>query len=347
MRAALMFSFVAAAALGLTAQQPADRVVRFVFTSDAHYGLTRSAFRGRANVRAHDVNAALVSDIKSLGPLDFVVEGGDVANRAEAGEHVQPASVSWAEFTRDYIKQLKTPVYVVPGNHDASNAIGFYRPLAPAVDTSAMAGIFNLMMAPKTRTAATFNYTTDRVLTSRDAGGVHFVFLNIWPDSIGRAWLADNLRRVSATTPVVIFTHDQPDAQSKHFINPNGAHDINASDRFENLLADTDSGTRIAEWESFLQQHPNITAYFHGNSNWNEFYDWAGPHQAVALHTFRVDSPMKGRDSEQDETKLSFHVATIDTQTMTLTVRERLWNTARWGDSVTVSLSPASRLTHN
>jgi predicted MPP superfamily phosphohydrolase len=347
MRALLLSSLVAAAALGITAQQPPEKTLRFVFTSDAHYGLRRAHFRGRTNVRAHDVNSALVADIKSLGDLDFVVEGGDVANRAEAQEHVQPASVSWAEFTRDYIRQLKTPVYVVPGNHDASNAIGFYRALSPAVDPSAMVGIYNLMMAPQKRTAATFTYTTDRVLTSRDVGGVHFVFMNIWPDSIGRAWLADNLRRVSTTTPVVIFTHDQPEAQNKHFTNPNGVHDINAVDGFENLLSDTDSATRIAEWESFLQAHPNITAYFHGNSNWNEFYDWTGPHHTVALHTFRVDSPMKGHESEQDETRLSFHVATIDTQAMTLTVRERLWNTGRWGDSVTVSLSPAPRLTHN
>jgi hypothetical protein len=335
--------------------------VRFAFTSDAHYGLTRSTFRGRGTVSAHDVNAALVSDLNALaatvGTFDFVVEGGDVANRAEIDDHVQPPALSWAQFKADYVDGLtlrttaggKTPVYVVPGNHDASNAIGFYRAMSPAIDKTPMAEIYNLMMAPARRTTATFDYESDRVLTSRDAEGVHFVFLTVWPDSLGRAWLARDLERVGASTPVVVFTHDQPDAQSKHFTNPNGAHDINAADKFENLLSDTfadgktvaaDDAIEQAAWETFVRQHPNITAYFHGNSNWNEFYVWSGPQRSVSLHTFRVDSPMKGSFSESDERRLSYHVVTIDTSTMTMTVRERLWNTASWGDMATVSLRP-------
>ncbi|HKF68096.1 MAG TPA: hypothetical protein VKB36_16230, partial [Vicinamibacterales bacterium] len=234
-------------------------------------------------------------------------------------------------------------------NHDVSNAIGFYKPMKPATDKTALVEIYNLMMAPARRTVATYDYATDRVLTSRDAGGVHFVFLTVWPDSIGRAWLTRDLERVSASTPVVVFTHDQPDAQSKHFTNPNGRHDINAVDRFENLLAETfaDGGAAAASdtleqtaWEDFVRAHSNITAYFHGNSNWNEFYDWQGPRHSIALHTFRVDSPMKGKYSESDESKLSFQVAEIDTRTMRMTVRERLWNTAAWGASTMVSIAP-------
>src|SRR6185437_6754396 len=105
----------------------------------------------------------------------------------------------------------------------------------------------------------------------------------------------------------------------------------NAVDGYENLLCDTFTGDRPGEWESFVAAHPNITAYFHGNSNWNEFYEWKGPHKSVSLHTFRADSPMKGKFSEPDETKLSFHVATIDMRTRTMIVRERLWNTGGWG----------------
>jgi hypothetical protein len=62
-------------------------------------------------------------------------------------------------------------------------------------------------------------------------------------------------------------------------------------------------------------------------------------------NTFRVDSPMKGAVSADDETRLSFHVASIDTATLQLTVRECLWNATpdapslSWGDSRTVSLS--------
>jgi calcineurin-like phosphoesterase family protein len=341
--------------------QTRSPVVRFVFTSDAHYGLTRSTFRGHSGVSAHDVNVALVSDINSLGdalgPFDFVSEGGDVANRAEIDERVQTPASSWAQFKTDYIEGLKlrttsgarTPLYVVPGNHDASNAIGFYRPMSPVVDKTPMVEIYNLMMAPAARTTTTYDYASDRVLTSRDIAGVHLVFLTVWPDSVGRAWFARDLEHVAASTPVVVFTHDQPDAQSKHFTNPNGAHDINAVDKFENLLSDTfaDGATITADdaieqtaWETFVWQHSNITAYFHGNSNWNEFYVWNGPKRSVSLHTFRVDSPMKGKFSESDERTLSYHVATIDTATMSMTVRERLWNTASWGETTTVNISP-------
>ena len=58
---------------------------------------------------------------------------------------------------------------------------------------------------------------------------------------------------------------------------------------------------------------------------------------------------MKGAVSAGDERRLSFHVATIDTGTGALTVRECLWNTApndplaplAWGESRTVSLHRA------
>src|SRR5215467_3413822 len=288
MRVLLSAALLATTALVADAPQAHNRVVRFVFTSDAHYGLMRRTFRGQTDVSAHVVNAALVADINAQsadGPVDFVVEGGDVANRAEIDEHVQAPSISWEQFRTDYIDGLTlrthsgapTPVYVVPGNHDASNAVGFYKPMHPAIDKTVMVGIYNLMMAPAARTTATFDYAADRILTSRDTGGVHFVFLTVWPDSIGRAWLARDLEHVDASTPVVVFTHDQPDAQSKHFTNPNGAHGINAVDRFENLLSDTfaDGKTVEAEdvaeqaaWEDFVRHHTNITAYFHGNSNW-------------------------------------------------------------------------------
>jgi hypothetical protein len=137
-------------------------------------------------------------------------------------------------------------------------------------------------------------------------------------------------------------------------------HDINPTDRFENLLGDrfadgpTVDAPDLAErrgLEAFLHAHPSITAYFHGNSNWNQFYDWTGPGHSVALHTFRVDSPMKGAISAQDETALSFHVVVIDSLARTMTVRECRWNarpgaasTIAWGGSVTVALSP--RPTH-
>src|SRR5262249_4832230 len=121
-------------------------------------------------------------------------------------------------------------------------------------------------------------------------------------------------------------------------------------------FADTVSGVKPADappvvernaWEDFLSRHPNVTAAFHGHNNWNEYYDWTGPDHTVVLHTFRVDSPLKGRFSSSDETKLSFQIATIEPSSRTMTVREVLWNSdprhpsvnVKWGSSTTVSLS--------
>jgi len=361
----------------------ATRVVQFVFTADAHYGLTRAVFRGGVNVDAGIVNAAMVRQINSLtsrtlpqdggvragepvGPVDFLVEGGDVANRSEILEAgaIQSAAASWAQFKADYLDGLtladrngrRAQLYVVPGNHDVSNAVGFYKPMHPVIDKTMMVEIYNLMMAPKPRrTIDTYEYPRDRVLTSRDLGGVHFVFLTVWPDSVDRAWLERDLERVSPRAPVIVFTHDQPEGESKHFMNPNGAHDINPVDKFEDLLSDSLADGATPEtadlleqegWEAFLRRHLNIKAYFHGNSNWNEFYDWPGPHRSVSLHAFRADSPMKGHFSAVDETKLSFQLVTIDTTRGKMTVRECLWNVdpanpstpLAWGAASTVEL---------
>jgi hypothetical protein len=302
-----------------------------------------------------------------VGPVDFLVDGGDIANREEvAGDTaIQSAATSWSQFRSDYINGLtlvdragkRTPVYAVPGNHDASNAVGYYKPLAPSIDKTSIVGIYNLMMAPAMpKTAATYDYAEDTVLVSHDTGGIHFVYLTIWPDSRVRAWMEKDLEAVSSSTPVILFAHVSPEPDPKMFRNPNGKRDINEIDKFENLLGDTFAGgtveaapvTEAMAWEAFLRKHSNITAYFHGHSNWNQFYDWTGPNHTVALHAFRADSPMKGHFSGTDETKLSFQIATIDTVSRTMTVREVLWNAnpqhpdapLTWGASTTVALAP-------
>lgn len=360
---------------------PAARV-QFLFTSDQHYGITRPAFRGETNVDAREVNKALVAAINALpaltfpndagvgsaepvGAFDFVAQTGDVANRMELdrGRQIQTAADSWSAFVEDYIQGIalhdargeRTPIFLVPGNHEASNAVGFYKPMVPARDPSALIDIYNRMMTPSTPlTPTTFVYSRDRVHYSRDIGGLHLQFISIWPDSAERAWMAQDLATVSATTPVFVFAHDQIEGESKHFINPTGRHDINAVDRFENLLADefTDGGvdapnvSAARTLEAFLRAHRNITAYLHGNSNFNQFYDYVGPDRSIAIHVVRVDSPMKGRFSMADETKLSFQVVTVDTTAMLMTVREVLWNALKmpspvvWGAASTVSIRP-------
>lgn len=343
--------------------QDAANTIQFIFTSDAHYGITRANFRGATKVDGHTVNAALVAKLngvsavtlpddsgisgnKQVGPVDFIVEGGDIANREE-GEGtaaIQSASASWKQFQGDYIDGItltddngkKTPIWIIPGNHDVTNAIGFYKAMTPATDATAMAEIYNRMMNPaKPETAATYAYAKERINYSRDMGGVHFVFITIWPDSTNVAWMEKDLKAVSPTTPVVIFSHDQPEVEAKHLANPNGAHDINKTDKFENMLSDQladgktiDAPTTIeqAAFEKFLVAHKNVVAYFHGNDHVNRIYDWVSPNRKVTLRTVGSDSPMKGSVSAKDETKLAFDLVSIDVKTQALTVRNGFWN---------------------
>ena len=380
-------AIAAAAVLGTAAVSRApvdgDRL-QFVFTSDAHYGLTRPTFRGATGVDASVVNAALVASINALpvatfpddeglgagqvvGGLDFVAQGGDVANREERrddGTSIQPASVSWRQFAQGYLEGIRTedraghrtPVFVIPGNHDLSNAFGFYRPMTPPLDAGSYLAIDRLMRGPLPAADAARQDVPERFFRSMDLGGVHLQFIHLWPDSVMRARMASDLSGVDPAVPVLVFSHDQPDVEAKHFVNPNGAHDLNPGDQFENLLSDIFvDGTSVdavstqeqAQLEAFLVAHPNITAYFHGNSNWHQVYDWNGPGRQARVHVVRADSPMKGAVSAADETKLSFEVVTIDRARGLMTVRECLWNAAgrgrqalTWGESTTIRLTP-------
>jgi len=185
------------------------------------------------------------------------------------------------------------------------------------------------------------------------------MFITLWPDSAERIWMQKNLDTVAKHTPVIIFTHDQPESEAKHFTNPLPPHNMTVENRFENLvveqykeglIAPKDDGVTDIEqrgFVNFLKAHPNIKAYFHGNSNWNEFYIYQGPDKDVSLNAFRVDSPMKGKYSAKDETLVSFQLISLDTQSQTLTVRECLWNTRPmdatqpvvFGKSATISIS--------
>jgi hypothetical protein len=375
------FVSIAAIAAWVLAPQPGPGRIHFIFTSDVHYGLHRTSFRNQANVDAAVVNRAMVARMNGLpsarfpedggvdagqpiGFVDFVAVGGDIANREEEAEHIQRAAASWKQFETDYIQGLtvrdaadrRAALYVVPGNHDASNAVGFYSPMSPSMDNTSMVEIFNRMMHPAVpKTMATFNYDADRVLFANEYGGVRFAYAQIWLDSRAREWLERDLAGVASSTPVIAVMHDQPDPKSAHFINPNGSHGLNKNDGFENLLADqfadgpspAPAVREERDLERFLVRHRNIVAWFHGDSNWNEFYTWKGPDGSASLNVFRADSPMKGRYSATDERKLSFQVASIDSAARTMTVRECLWNATPdnptapivWGASVTVPLT--------
>lgn len=353
-----------------------DRKIHFIYCSDVHYGLERE-FRGDT-VTADSVSRALIAAFRMLdstllpedggtsggevfGKPDFVICTGDIANRMEDG--VQSATASWEQFCRDWsvlapdgnndatmaIGEYRCPLYIVPGNHDISNAIGYTKPLFPARDAASAAGIYNLMMKPDTLlTAGTFDYRTDRTHYSLTTDSIRFVFMGMWPDSSMMGWYEDN---ISGDIPTIIFTHDPPEAEAKHFTNPWKPHDINVRDGFQNLLTDicavkyTDRKPKgnWGELEKFFLSHPEIKAYFHGDCNYNEFYVWQGPEGKISLPVFRVDSPMKGEYSATDETLLSFIIVTIDTGKHLLTARECFWNTEkrpgiRWGESTTIRL---------
>ena len=366
---ALFFSFYSCQKAEIITQtQPSDtlQITQMVFVADLHYGLTR-AFRGNV-VSASGVNETMVSQINSLpnavfpkdggvnaekkiGFIDYVAVGGDITNRQQSG--IQSATTSWAQFSADYLngvtlknkKNLPTEFLLTCGNHDVSNAIGFPKSLSPATDNAAMMNIYNLMLKPtKPKTTATYNYSTDKPNYSKDIVGVHFMFITMWPDSAARIWMEKDLGNVSSTTPVLIFTHDPIAGESTHFTNPFGNHSMTTD--YENEIQEQYNGTLTFQRElsAFITLHPNIKAYFHGHSNFNEFYPYVGPDGNLKLSVYRVDSPMKGDISSSDETKLSFQVISINGKTQMLTIRECLWNSSGaaskiiWGVSSTVSL---------
>ncbi len=377
----LFFSCDKKTASVITAPPAVNTIVQFVFTTDQHYGLTKTSFQGSSNVDAKIVNAALVSKINSLPSvsfpndggvkagqpirfMDYVISAGDIANREETG--IQAATTSWNQFLNDYVNGItlkdlnnnNTSLCVVPGNHDVSNAIGYYKAMLPPVDAQSMIGMYNLMLNPAVpKTLATYNYTTDKVHYSRDLLGIHFMFLNLWPDSAERVWMTNDLSTVSSTTPVLLFAHSIPDVEARFFTNPNGSNTINATDKFENLVPEKfkDGALTITDlaaieqrgFVSFLKVHTNIKAYFHGHSNYNQFYIWQRPDNNINLNCIRADSPMKGAMSAADETKLSFQVVAIDMATKNITVGECLYDhnpanpaaAVSWGGSVSFSLN--------
>jgi hypothetical protein len=360
-------------------------IIQIVFTSDVHFGITRPAFDGDSSVQSVNVNARLVSKINHLpalslprdngvdagrpiGTIDYVMIAGDIANREEVP--IQSAANSWKQFQQDYLEGITlrdrrnhpAAFLLVPGNHDLSDAVGFYRKMDPPVDATSMAQIYNLMLHPATPlTRATFHFPEDKINYSRTIGGICFLFITIWPDSANRIWMEKELSGVDRHTPVIIVAHDPPDGDPAHFVNPNGDHSINGRDRFENLLEEyskdphgdlgddgkpKDDHIEQLGFVRFLKAHPNIKAYFHGHNNWNEFYTYKGPDGDVSLPSFRVDSPMKGKYSSKDERRLSFQVISIDPVSRILTARECLWNpdpslpgaTPVWGESCTIRL---------
>lgn len=335
--------------------------IHFVFCSDLHYGLKRD-FRGKEDVSAQEVCRVMADSIMALrgrmlprdggvasgcriDTLAFVACGGDIANRMQNG--VQTAAESWRQFEEDWCREGFPPLYLLPGNHDISNAIGYTKPLNPPADATCLVQIYNRMMKPSVpRTLQTYAYPRDNVRYAFTFVGVGFCFAGVWLDSDTRAWLADNL---CDTIPYLLFTHAQPEIDARRFTNPRAGHPILAADGFQNVIPDVCEERvdevpirEYAAAERFLLANGEIKAWFHGHENYNEFYRWHGVDGKVDMPVFRVDSPMKGEYSSDDESLLSFQMVSISPQARQMTVRTYFWNrdglAFRWGDSVTVPL---------
>lgn len=373
----LILLFVSLISKGYS-QEKSDRYLHIIYASDMHFGINKKEFRGSKNVSSKKVNQAMVATMNHLPKqnfpndsgvqardaisyIDYLFITGDVANRMQPP--VQKAKNSWQQFQQVYVKGLKTenqdkqlsPILVTPGNHDVSNAIGYYKKMQPLTDPSSYIGIYNMMkVSPEKLTASNFDYYKQPINYSRNVGGIHFVFVNIWPDSSNIVWMENDLKDVDTNTPVIIFAHDPPEGDPHHF---SGAVKDNAhlwKNRYENLLVEKLQDEPIDSiltnnyeqrlFVQFLKKHPNIKAYFHGHENYTEFYSYTGPDNDVNIPVFRVDSPMKGNVSKKNEKDLAYEIIDIDTQTKQLTVRECLWNANKkkgdveWGKSKTIQL---------
>jgi hypothetical protein len=283
-----------------------------------------------------------------VGRIDFVAVTGDVANRAEKGLELVPDDLK--DYTTDWVNGLTleckphvvTPIMLTPGNHDVSNAIGHTKIPAANVDGSSMK-----MMLDQAQPGNAVTVYNRSVFEAKDANGVsinkpnhsmtmdgiHFVFVTIWPDSGNRAWIDADLANVPLTTPVMLFMHDYPDLDPKHLNNPAAGHPITAA--YEACETDPQSpadppGSSVVEQRAmvaWLKTHPNIVAWFHGHTNYNDMYDWNGPDGDITLHCYRLDSPMKGQITSAvgGEQYLSYQLACINREHMRMTVREVRW----------------------
>jgi hypothetical protein len=354
--------------------------VTFIVTSDLHYGTTRE-FRG-ATADAQAVNRAMIERMNALpevalpgaegkvGPIDFVVITGDITNR---GEKTAPAAaVTWGQFQEDYLGRenagsrtggrLKlrgrdgaaVPVYLVAGNHDISNAIGY--PDVPT-DATAVVEISNRMRGTSwvVDGSRPLEYAGREVNYAVDRAGVHMMFVSMWPDRGNQAWMEEDLKKVRGTMPVFVFAHAPVDpGEAKYFRDQSlpTRYTVDATGVIPFTVGAggdyASTAAAKAELTGWLARHKQVKAYFFGHDNYQEFTtltpDVAAPGATVGL--FRADSPMKGSASQKDEKKLSFNVFTMDTEAWTLIAREYLWNAGaggEWGASKTISVAADER----
>jgi 3',5'-cyclic-AMP phosphodiesterase len=169
----------------LEATTSAPRTLAFVQISDSHIGFTKAA---NADVTATMRSAIAKIDALAVRPA-FLLHTGDISQLAKPSEFDTADQVLRESRTKD--------VLFVPGEHDVAGDHG-----AAYVERYAK-------RATSTRTGGAWY--------SFDHGGVHFIGLVNVMDlkagglgSLGEtqlAWLAKDVRHLTASTPIVVFAH--------------------------------------------------------------------------------------------------------------------------------------------
>ena len=310
--------------------------------------------------------------------------GGTVNYPGYSSYTCPPSAVTWAQYQHDFLGDTNTgnrangrlmlqdsmglgiPVYLSPGNHDISDAIGMVGKISASnVDATSFCQIYNRMTPYSGKAPITTNvfanpgdYTNVnlQVNYSFDVGGTHVQVVNMFPDRNVLKWMTADLAGVSATTPVFLFCHapvNMAAGETKVFGTPTATSSSAAAD-IPFPLNGVDSATSYKDMNSakqcvadWLMAHPNVKALFSGHDNFNGATIWNGQDANGSLidvrdstwagvTLFRVDSPMKGDISGTSatgalagigsETNLSFQVYSLDPATHRLTEREYLWN---------------------
>jgi hypothetical protein len=343
---------------------------------------------------------------QTVGQVDFLMDTGDIANRSESQSAISSSTVdylgsnvsypgnaaytapvstvTWGQWQHDFLGDANTgnnagglltltnnsgqgiPVFLSPGNHDVSDAIGMNGKIAPAnVNATSFAQIYNRMTPYSGEATITTNVFTNpgdytnvnlQVNYSFNIGGVHVQCVNMFPDKNILNWMSADLTNVPASTPVFLFCHvpvNMADSETKVFGTPtNTSSSAGADIPFKlsgvdsaNSYVDMNAAKQyVADW---LIAHPNVRALFSGHDNFNGATNWNGQNASGSLIAardaawpgvtlFRVDSPMKGDVSGTsasgalagigNETNLSFQVYSLDVANRKLTEREFQWN---------------------
>jgi hypothetical protein len=172
---------------GLRAERQ-PRSFRFIHASDPHIDSAHIERVRRFRTLAD-----------SIGPALTLLSGDLIYDAASQRE---PRARGFFEMFVTEMKPLRTPYWTVPGNHDHFGIIPS-RSHVPATHPLYNRGMYRHYLGPD---YYSFNY-----------GGVHFIGLNTVQlddsayyggvDSLQLAWMTRDVAALSASTPIVMFSH--------------------------------------------------------------------------------------------------------------------------------------------